>query len=82
MTLLLALTYWFLNHMSMMSLHLCVYDICASADYLSVYDVSACLHCTVQHLKYSSHLGNYWLLPNLGDDWLLPVSVAIGHTPQ
>ena len=47
-----------------------------------VYDVSACLHCTVQHLKYSSHLGNYWLLPNLGNDWLLPVSVAIGRTPR
>ena len=45
-------------------------------------DVYVCLHCTVQHLKYSSHLGNYWLLPNLGDDWLLPVSVAIGRTPQ
>ena len=57
-------------------------DVCASADYLSVHDVSACLHCTVQHLKYSSHLGNYWLLSNLGDDWLLPVSVAIGRTPR
>ena len=57
-------------------------DVYVSADYLSVYDVCACLHCTVQHLKYSSHLGNYWLLPNLGDDWLLPVSVAIGRTPR
>ena len=45
-------------------------------------DFIKCLHCTVQHLKYSSHLGNYWLLPNLGDDWLLPVSVAIGRTPR
>ena len=42
------------------------------SDSMSVYDVSACLHCTVQHLKYLSYLGNYWLLPNLGNDWLLP----------
>ena len=41
-----------------------------------------CLHCTVQRLKYSSYLGGYWLLPNLGNDWLLPVSVAIGRTPR
>ena len=41
-----------------------------------------CLHCTVQCLKYSSYLGGYWLLPNLGNDWLLPVSVAIGRTPR
>ena len=41
-----------------------------------------CLHCTVQRLKYSAYLGNYWLLPNLGNDWPLPVSVAIGRTPR
>ena len=40
--------------------------------------------CTVlcNHLKYSLYLGNYGLLPNLGNDWLLPVSVAIGRTPR
>ena len=44
--------------------------------------VYACLHCTVQRLKYLSYLGSYWLLLNLGNYWLLPVSVAIGRTPR
>ena len=39
---------------------------------LLVSDVYVCLHCTVQCLKYLSYLGNYWLLLNLGNDWLLP----------
>ena len=40
-------------------------------------DVYACLHCTVQHLKYSSYLGSYWLLPNLGNYWLLLSQVSL-----
>ena len=60
MTLLLALA----TSLSLTSLS--VYDVSASADYMSV--------CTVlcNTLSTLSYLGNYWLLPNLGNDWLLP----------
>ena len=45
---------------------------CDFYEYNPSCDFIKCLHCTVQCLKYLSYLGNYWLLLNLGNDWLLP----------